>query len=167
MQTSAGGRPVSTAISRQMIGTRGNLTSSMGTTAAQGVALGTTVNVSDRPVTQQGMRGMKTAQGPARQVQDSSYYVGILRSKVRYFTCEKRQSKCVQVTELMNEIQSLQSEHKQHERSMNEYGGLQKRHENLLNEVRALEGTLADYNLAMDKARVSTRSVSRIINGFE
>ena len=39
---------------------------------------------------------------------------------------------------------------------MNEYGGLQKQHENLLNEVRALEGTLADYNLAIDKARVGT-----------
>lgn len=85
MQSSAGGRPISTAMSRQMIGTRGNLTSSMGTTAAQGVALGTTVNVSDRPVTQQGMRGMKTAQGPTRQVQDSSYYVGILRGKVVFY----------------------------------------------------------------------------------
>ena len=57
---------------------------------------------------------------------------------------------------MTNEIHTLHAEHKQHERSMNEYGGLQKRHENLLNEVRALEGTLADYNLAMDKARVST-----------
>ena len=55
----------------------------MGTTAAQGIALGTTVNVSGRPVTQQGMRGMKTAQGPARQVQDSSYYLGVLRTKVQ------------------------------------------------------------------------------------
>jgi len=78
----AAGRP-SSAVPRQMIGTRSTLTSSMGTTAAQGVALGTTLHVSDRPVTQQGMRGMKTAQGPSRQVQDSSYYVGILRTKVR------------------------------------------------------------------------------------
>ena len=63
---------------------------------------------------------------------------------------------CTQVTELAEEIHALQTEHKRHERSMNEYGGLQKQHENLLNEVRALEGTLADYNLAMDKARVGT-----------
>mmetsp|Transcript_15630 Transcript_15630/g.46878 ORF Transcript_15630/g.46878 Transcript_15630/m.46878 type:complete len:580 (-) Transcript_15630:27-1766(-) len=136
MQPSAG-RPVS----RQMIGNRSSLTSSMGTTAAQGIALGTTVNVSDRPVTQQGMRGMKTVHGPTRQVQDSSYYVGILRGKIM---------------ELTNEIHSLQAESKQHERSMHEYGGLQRRHENLLGEVRTLEGTLADYNLAMDKGRVGT-----------
>ena len=136
----------------------------MGTTAAQGVALGTTVNVSDRPVTQQGMRGMKTAQGPARQVQDSSYYVGILRSKVRD-QCFADKSVCsIQVTELTNEIHALQAEQKHHERSMSEYGGLQKRHENLLNEVRALEGTLADYNLAMDKARVSNVPVSILMH---
>lgn len=51
---------------------------------------------------------------------------------------------------------------------MNEYGGLQKQHENLLNEVRALEGTLADYNLAMDKARVGTDPVelNELILGF-
>lgn len=116
----------------------------MGTTAAQGVALGTKLHVSDRPVTQQGMRGMKTAQGPSRQVQDSSYYVGILRTKV---------------IELTNEIHSMQAENKQHERSMQDYGSLQKRHEDILNAVRTLEGTLADYNLAMDKARISTDPV--------
>jgi intraflagellar transport protein 74 len=48
---------------------------------------------------------------------------------------------------------------------MNEYGGLQKRHEILLNEVRALEGTLADYNLAMDKARVSTPPCHTVSSG--
>lgn len=127
-----------------MIETRSTLTSSMGTTAAQGVALGTKLHVSDRPVTQQGMRGMKTAQGPSRQVQDSSYYVGILRTKV---------------IELTNEIHSMQAENKQHERSMQDYGSLQKRHEDILNAVRTLEGTLADYNLAMDKARISTDPV--------
>lgn len=139
----AAGRP-SSAVPRQMIETRSTLTSSMGTTAAQGVALGTKLHVSDRPVTQQGMRGMKTAQGPSRQVQDSSYYVGILRTKV---------------IELTNEIHSMQAENKQHERSMQDYGSLQKRHEDILNAVRTLEGTLADYNLAMDKARISTDPV--------
>ena len=38
---------------------------------------------------------------------------------------------------------------------MQDYGSLQKRHEDILNAVRTLEGTLADYNLAMDKARIS------------
>lgn len=41
------------------------------------------LQVADRPVTQQGMRGMKTgALGPGRQVADQSYFVGVLRAKV-------------------------------------------------------------------------------------
>ena len=66
--------------------------------------------------------------------------------------------------ELTNEIHSLRAESKQHEKSMHEYGGIQKRHETLLREVRTLEGALADYNLAMDKDRVGdSYRFSRII----
>merc|ERR1719230_760099 len=95
MGTAMGGRPPP---SSRM---RGNLTSSMGTQAAQGVALSTEVNVSDRPVTQQGMRGMKTGQGPTRTVMDASYYIGVLRAKV---------------TELTNEIATLSNEVNEHQR---------------------------------------------------
>merc|ERR1712185_878338 len=67
---------------------RSNLTSSACTTAEQGVALATEVNVSDRPVTQGGLRGIKTGQGPSRQVQDASFYTGLLRQKVTEITAE-------------------------------------------------------------------------------
>lgn len=44
------------------------------------VALGAQIKVADRPVTQQGLGGMKTgAKGPNRQVQDKSYFLGLLR----------------------------------------------------------------------------------------
>ena len=128
------------AEARQMMATRGGLMSSMGTQRAQGVALGTQLNVRDRPVTMQGMRGLQTA-GPSRQVQDSSYYVGILQGKVN---------------ELTDEVGKLQSFIETHEREMAQVGGLQRKHEKLLAQVRNLEGTLADYNLAMDKARGGT-----------
>ena len=91
MQSSMGGRPMQSSMggrpppSSRM---RGNLTSSAGTTAAQGVALSTEVNVSDRPVTQGGLRGIKTGQGPSRQVQDASFYIGLLRQKVTEITAE-------------------------------------------------------------------------------
>jgi hypothetical protein len=40
------------------------------------------LKVDDRPVTQQGMGGMKTAgQGPGRQIFDRSYFIGLLRAK--------------------------------------------------------------------------------------
>ena len=43
-------------------------------------ALGAQIKVADRPVTQQGLGGMKTgAKGPVRQVQDRSYYMTLLR----------------------------------------------------------------------------------------
>merc|ERR550514_475988 len=133
---------------------RGNLTSSSGTQAAQGVALATEVNVSDRPVTQGGLRGIKTGQGPSRQVQDASFYIGLLRQKV---------------TEITAEIGTLKTEVTEHNRGAANYGQLQKRHEQLLGEVRQLEGTLADYNLAMDKHRVSTdpAELNDYINEFE
>lgn len=44
------------------------------------VALSSQIKVADRPVTQQGLGGMKTgAKGPMRQVQDKSYYLGLFR----------------------------------------------------------------------------------------
>ena len=44
------------------------------------------LNVVDRPITQQGVGGLrsatKTGRGPNRQVQDKSYFMGLLRTKV-------------------------------------------------------------------------------------
>ncbi len=37
--------------------------------------------VADRPVTQQGMAGLKTASGAGRQVADKTYYLAQLRQK--------------------------------------------------------------------------------------
>ena len=55
-----------------------------GTQAGFGVGLNTDIQVADRPVTQQGMRGMRTgSMGPGRQVADQSYYIGVLRNRVR------------------------------------------------------------------------------------
>jgi len=100
------------------------------------------LNVTDRPVTQQGMSGMKTAgQGPGRQVQDTSYYVAVLRSKL---------------TEIATEISNLKREINQHNTDSSQYSSLERKYEELLKEVRHLEGTLADYNLAMDKMRMHT-----------
>jgi len=140
MNTSSGSRPMTNAQARQLLATRGGLSSSMGTQAAQGVALGTRLNVSERPVTMQGLRGMKTA-GPSRQVYDTSYYVGVLQKKMN---------------ELTEEVRKLQGELRTHDAETSAAGGLRRKHEKLLSEVRSLEGTLADYNLAMDKARGGT-----------
>jgi hypothetical protein len=47
----------------------------------------TNVEISARPVTQQGMSGMKTAaQGPGRQVADKSFFLNTLRVKIQEIT---------------------------------------------------------------------------------
>ena len=109
-----------------------------------GVGLQTAVKVQGRPVTGQGMSGIQTRMGtagPRRSVQDSSYYVGLLTSKN---------------TELQTEIRKMTVEIETHEKDGNLYKKLEKKYETLIEEVRELEGTLADYNLAKDKARMTT-----------
>ena len=57
----------------QRPGTRGG-------NAGGGIALSSQVQVTDRPITQQGLGGSKTGnRGPNRQVQDKSYFLGLLR----------------------------------------------------------------------------------------
>lgn len=57
----------------QRPGTRGG-------NAGGGIALSSQVQVTDRPITQQGLGGIKTGnRGPNRQVQDKSYFLGLLR----------------------------------------------------------------------------------------
>ena len=90
------------------------------------------------------MAGMKNRIGTAglgRQVQDASYYCGILRAKMK---------------EINQEIAKLKGEIQQHTRDANSYAKYERKYEELIKEVRNLEGQLADYNLAQDKHRTST-----------
>lgn len=56
---------------------------------AGGSALNAQINVVDRPMTQQGLGGMKTGvKGPQRQVQDRTYYLGLIRGKINELLAE-------------------------------------------------------------------------------
>ncbi|XP_051817462.1 intraflagellar transport protein 74 homolog isoform X3 [Antechinus flavipes] len=51
-------------------------------TMGPGGVLSSQIKVADRPVTQQGLSGMKTGmKGPQRQILDKSYYLGLLRAE--------------------------------------------------------------------------------------
>ena len=131
-----GGRPPATA--RLQSG----LTSSMGRQAAQGIALQQGIHITDRPTTMQGMKGMRaTTAGPGRMVQDSTYFVGVLRGKVNAIT---------------EEIGKLKKEIDENQREQSQAASMQRKAEDLDAEVRKQEGTLADYNIAMDKMRQGT-----------
>uniref|UniRef100_A0A7S2FJH9 Uncharacterized protein n=1 Tax=Haptolina brevifila TaxID=156173 RepID=A0A7S2FJH9_9EUKA len=82
---------------------------------------------------------MKTAgMGPERQIRDNSYYLQLLRAKC---------------TEIMQEISKLKGNVEQGQKDNAAYGQLERKYETLTNEMRRLQGQLADYNLLLDRTR--------------
>ena len=96
-----------------------------------GVGMEHDVQVSNRPVTGKigGMMGMrvKTA-GPQRQVQDNTYWLGVLRAK-----CD----------EIKQETDKHKQSIEQHNKDSTTYATLERKYESYIKEVRGLEGQLA------------------------
>lgn len=104
-----------------------------------GVGLETDISHVDRPVTKHGISGIRMGTaGPGRQVQDNTYYLSLLRTKIAEIKAETEKHQ--------NEIKQFHSDNAQ-------YAKLERSYEAYIKEVRGLEGQLADYNLAMDKTR--------------
>ncbi|XP_052778155.1 intraflagellar transport protein 74 homolog [Mya arenaria] len=140
-----GQRPIGTAAGRQP-GTATRLTTAMnpgtarpgtrGGAGAGGVALNSMVTVVDRPMTQQGLGGMKTAAKGQRQVHDRTYYLGLVRSKINELNTETGR--------LNKEIENVSEEN-------SSYLTYEKRAEILASEIKDLQGELGDYNTLVDK----------------
>jgi len=112
-----------------------------GSVNTSGVGLNTSMKFVDRPTTQQGLSGVRpgtSAQGPARKVQDQTYFVQLLRGKQ---------------SEVSKEIARLEEEVKQAARDNAAYNALEKKYEQLTGDMRGLQGKLADYNLLLDRQR--------------
>ena len=91
---------------RQSLGTARMGTAMQGARAGLG-PLNTNIQVAERPVTQQGMMGMKVQpQGPGRQVQDRSYYMAELRKR-----CD----------ELRAEVSKMNREEQQYNKDSEQY----------------------------------------------
>lgn len=56
--------------------------STPGKEAVQGISVMREVQVAERPVTQHGLTGMKPTTSYGRQVQDASYYIGVVRKRI-------------------------------------------------------------------------------------
>uniref|UniRef100_A0A8C9N709 Intraflagellar transport 74 n=1 Tax=Serinus canaria TaxID=9135 RepID=A0A8C9N709_SERCA len=98
-----------------------------------GGVLSSQIKVADRPVTQQGLSGIKTAmKGPQRQIMDKTYYLGVLRSKINEITAE---------------ISKLQEEVEMYKQEKSVYLSYEKRAEALAGEIKDFQGQLADYNM--------------------
>ncbi len=126
------------------VGTTARLGTGLGAAGVTGASLNTDVTVTDRPVTQQGMAGVGSrlqSAGPRRQVQDLTYHLGVLRERI---------------TALSSELESLTREIERRRQDSTVVQSLERRYEDLVSQVRTLEGELADHNLAMDKHRAHT-----------
>ncbi|KAL7837945.1 hypothetical protein AOLI_G00263490 [Acnodon oligacanthus] len=125
-------------------GTRGGPIATPGVLSAQ-------IKVTDRPVTQQGLSGMKTGgKGPQRQILDKSYYLGLLRGKINELTAET--SKLQKEIDIFNQENSV-------------YLSYEKRAEGLAGEIKDLQGHLADYNMLVDKLNTNTE-MDEVMNDF-
>ncbi len=75
-------------------------------------------------------------QNSGRIVNDSAYYIGLLRKKIN---------------DTNNETIKLRTEIEQQSKDSTQYAQLERRYETLTKSKESLEGQLADYNLALDK----------------
>ncbi|NXA01567.1 IFT74 protein, partial [Nesospiza acunhae] len=115
---------------------------SRGGSLTPGGVLSSQIKVADRPVTQQGLSGIKTAvKGLQRQIMDKTYYLGMLRSKIN---------------ELTTEINKLQEEVEMYKQEKSVYLSYEKRAEALAGEIKDFQGQLADYNMVVDILNTST-----------
>lgn len=102
------------------------------------------MNVIDRPITQQGVTGLRpsTTKGPQfRQVLDKRYYDGLIRMKMKTIADE--------VAKLNGEIEIQQQQHATSEI-------YEKRVREVAAELTELQGQLADYNMVVDKINTNT-----------
>ncbi|XP_029640169.1 intraflagellar transport protein 74 homolog [Octopus sinensis] len=140
-------RPIGSSAGRQP-GTATRLTTAMNPSASRsggrvgnhlisGGALNAQLTVVDRPTTQQGLGTMKTGfRGPQRQVQDRTYYLGLIRAKNNELSAE--------ISKLKKEVEVINEEN-------SSYLSYEKRAETLAAEIRDLQGELGDYNTLVDK----------------
>ncbi|KAM9367577.1 intraflagellar transport protein 74 homolog [Phaethornis superciliosus] len=124
---------------------------SRGVSSTTGGVLPSQIKVADRPVTQQGLSGMKTAtKGPQRQIMDKTYYLGLLRSKTN---------------ELTTEINKLQEEVEMYKQEKSVYLSYEKRAETLAGEIKEFQGLLGDYNMVVDILNTNT-DISEVIRDY-
>ncbi|XP_063241513.1 intraflagellar transport protein 74 homolog [Bacillus rossius redtenbacheri] len=104
---------------------------------------GAQVSVLERPVTQQGLSGLRppTRAPQARQVQDKRYFQGLLQVKAR---------------DLSLEIARLTKEIETHSREQATFLVYDKRVKEMASQLTDLQGQLADHNLVVDKMNTET-----------
>ncbi|GLI70068.1 hypothetical protein VaNZ11_014839 [Volvox africanus] len=136
------GGPPGTAYKRLGTASQRPGTGQQAATAAAAARAGQSLQVENRPITNHGVSGMKTAAaGVGRQVLDKNYFMNELRQK---------RMEIAQVTQQMkSDLEAL-------ERKQAQYNSMDKRANDLSKEVKILQEALADYNTVLDKVGSQT-----------
>ncbi|CAF1240224.1 unnamed protein product [Adineta ricciae] len=126
------------------IGTATRLTTASGQRpVSRGGPLGSNmrIKVEDTPMNRGGLGGIHNAAGfGGRQVQDRTYFVGLVRSKI---------------TELEAEIERLQRETDSFTEDNKQYFALSKAAEDLSQQIESLRNELGDYNMIIDRLQTT------------
>lgn len=130
------------------MGTASRLTTGMmrggGGGGGGGSMLNQPLRVEERPMTQQGLGGIKTAaKGPRRQVEDKSYYIGVLRQKINELS--------VEVKNMTKEIANANEE----SQSFVQYEQMA---ENLAQEIKDLQGEPYFISQMLNSAAVKLKT---------
>ncbi|KAG2495583.1 hypothetical protein HYH03_006183 [Edaphochlamys debaryana] len=137
-----GGGPPGTAYKRLGTASQRPGTGQAAAAAAAAARAGQSLQVENRPITNHGVSGMKTAAaGVGRQVLDKNYFMNELRQK---------RMEIAQVT------QQMKSDLEAVERKQAQYNSMDKRASDLSKEVKILQEALADYNTVLDKVGSQT-----------
>lgn len=101
------------------------------------ITVGAAVQFEDRPITQQGLGGMKIGgRGTKRQVEDKSYYLGLLRARM---------------ADLAAETARLRASHEELQRDSGSFAQYEGMAETLARDIQDLQGQLADANTLLDR----------------
>ncbi|VDP25098.1 unnamed protein product [Schistosoma margrebowiei] len=111
-----------------------------------GTTLNTMVCVEDRPITQQGLGGLRNPiRGPKRQIEDKSYFLGLLRGKIN---------------KINSEIETITRQLVEKEEDNASFVQYEQMAEKLAYEIKELQGELGDYNTLVDKATLGNNVTS-------
>ncbi|CAF3144903.1 unnamed protein product [Rotaria socialis] len=126
------------------IGTATRLTTASGQRpSSRGGPLGSNmrIKVEDAPMVRGGLGGIQNPGGlGGRQVQDRTYFVGLVRSKV---------------SDLESEIQRLRRESESFTEDNKQYFALSKAAEDLSQQIEILRNELGDYNMVIDRLQTT------------
>ncbi|KAI8618335.1 hypothetical protein BC830DRAFT_1061535 [Chytriomyces sp. MP71] len=131
------GRPPTGSMANRPSSRSGNASRAPGAPVAPGSRAG--FQVVDRPMTQQGLGGIKgTTQptGNGRMVQDRTFFQSELRQKINLLSAE--------LNKLNSEAETMNKEN-------SNYATFEKRADILASELRELQGQLGDFNTLIDK----------------